>query len=129
MLSRHSPNSLRILRLGAFHFVLNFLLMILCAGVLLWSMVDRSYNTFSLALILSLFWLASVGLFYFLFRASTCPECLSRIWIKKGSGKHPLVGRFLGLSSRLGVAVSVLLGRRFLCPDCGRLVNPHTKRR
>jgi len=127
MFFRQSPHSRKILRWGAFHFVTNYVILILCVFLLLYGLTYRSFDILRLSLGLSLLWLLSVCLFYGLFRSSTCPDCLSRIWTKKGTRKHFEAARFLGLSCRLNVAVSVLLRRKYQCPDCGQLFHCRKK--
>ena len=127
MFSRHSPHSRKAMRSGAFHFVANCVILFLCLWLLLYGMIYRSFDILRISLALTLFWLLSVCLFYSLFRSSTCPNCLSRVWSKKGTRVHQDTARFMGLSSRLSIAVSVILSRKFQCPDCSKILKIHKK--
>ena len=120
--SRHSPTSLKLLRLGSYHFLINIVLMILSLGLLVFGLIGQTYQWLQAGLVICAFWLLSVCFFHF-GRSSTCPECLARTWGKRAYRKHHRAKRFIGLSHRLTIATSTISHKNYHCPDCGEIIS------
>ena len=125
--SRYSSSSLKSLRLGSYHFLINIALMILGLGLMVDSLIHRNFLWLEAGLAITAFWLLSVCFFH-LSRTSTCPECLARTWRKRAHRKHPRAKRFIGLSHRLTIAIATISHKNYHCPDCGEVISTNKTR-
>ena len=116
---QRSPKALFLLRFGAFHFVVNLVLMLLGPGLVLLGMMLHADELIVWGLVLVLLWMLSFLTFLLLNHSWSCPLCLGRVWLRTGCRRHHKAAHCLGLSYRLGVATSVILCKKYRCPYCG----------
>jgi len=116
---QQSTESLRTLKLGACHFLLNIILALVGCGFLAAGLIVQVNQWIWTGSALMAFWMLSLLLFFILSYSWTCPLCMGRLWVKTGCRRHRKAVQALGVSYRLGVATSVLTGKHYRCPYCG----------
>lgn len=116
---QQSVQSLRSLRLGAYHFLLNILLAIAGCGLIAAGLIAGVNEWIWSGSAIMAIWAVSVFAFFILSYSWKCPLCLGRLWVKTGCRRHRKAVQSLGISYRLGVATSALKGKAYRCPYCG----------
>lgn len=118
---QRSARSLRLLRVGAYHFLLNILIgsSAIC-GVAYgaWMLEERVVY---LGVAGAILWALSTCVFFFKGLSLKCPLCMNQVWAGRKCQKHSKAKPALGLSYRLGVAISIVFKGRYRCPYCGEL--------
>ena len=119
MHQHRSARTLRSLKLGAAHFVLNIFLLL--AGILL-----TAYGVFIGGLLWTYFglgacglWLISFSLFAIKSASVRCPVCMVPVLSKKRCQKHRNAKPALGVSYRTELSVSILCRGHYRCIYCG----------
>ena len=116
---QQSTQSLRSLKLGACHFLLNIILALVGSGFLAAGLIVTIKDWIWTGSALMAIWVLSVFLFFILNYTWTCPLCMGRLLVKTGCRRHRKAVQALGVSYRLGIASSVILGKAYRCPYCG----------
>ena len=116
---QQSSQSLRSLRFGAFHYIINILLAATGVGLIAAGMITDVEQWIRTGAILFGVWAISILLFFILSYSWKCPLCMGRVWVKTGCRRHKKAVQTLGISYRLGVAASTMLGKPYRCPYCG----------
>jgi len=124
-----SPESLRALRLGAFHFFLNGLLMLAGLGYTLAGVIIQQKDWIFGGLSILALWTVSVLFFFIINSTWKCPLCLGKLWVNTGCRRHRKAVQSLGISYRLGVAISIAIGKSYRCPYCGEPFSTTKSRR
>ena len=118
-----SKQALRSLRGRAYHFLINIFLGAVIILLISYSVLTHSIiyahiglGTFTLFILLSV-------LFTIKSQSQTCPLCKTAFWSNLKCARNHKVKPTLGLSYRLGVAVSIVTQGRYRCPFCGESFN------
>ncbi len=116
---QQSTKSLRSLRISALHFLLNVVLAFVACGYVVAGLILDTKEWVWTGSIVFAAWVVSALLFFMMSYSWKCPLCMGRLWVKTGCRRHRNAVRSLGISYRLGVALSALVGKQYRCPYCG----------
>lgn len=116
---QRSKHALRLLRRGAYHYMLNGLLGLAALGAVVHSVIHQDEMGLYVGLGLMALWLLSMGVFFLKGAALRCSLCMAPLWSNRKCQKHRKVKPVLGVSYRLGIAASVVFKGAYRCPYCG----------
>jgi len=116
---QRSAYSLRQLRRGAYHFLLNVVLGITGICAVGYSVYHNNEAWLYMSLGLLAFWLFSLLTFFIKGSNLRCSLCMSPLWLSRKCQRPKNVKPAFGISYRLGLALGVVFKGRYRCPYCG----------
>lgn len=116
---QRSSYALKLLKMGAVHFMLNLLLGCAALSTIGYYFYQNDQTGVYMGLGMIVVWLLSMLAFAIRGAALKCSLCMSPIWSGRKCQKHSKVKPALGVSYRLGVAMGVLFKGSYRCPYCG----------
>ena len=129
MHKQRSLKALRALNIGAYHFVFNILLAIGAIGYFLYSAVLYDERGIMIGGGLAVLWLLSALIFFLKGASLRCSLCMNPVWAGRKCQKHSKAKPALGVSYRLGIALSVIFKGCYRCPYCGESFSARKSRK
>ena len=117
---RHrSRSTLRRFKLLAWHFLFNIFFVAVWVGVLLYGALQDQRHLLIAGVSMMGGWVFSVIVFFVRRSSVRCPLCMAPTWGSQKCVRNTKAKRALGLSYRLGVAISMITKGHYRCPYCG----------
>ena len=95
---QQSPQSLRSLRLGACHFLLNIILAMAGLVFVGAGLIIHNKDWIWTGAAIMTVWVVSIFLFFILSYSWKCPLCMGRLWVNTGCRRHQKAVQPLGVS-------------------------------
>lgn len=129
MHQQRSKSTLRDLRFRAILFLTNLSALVTAVALLATSLFLDRDDLLKVGFAFFILYLLSFLLFTVLSFNWKCPLCVGAVWKNTTCRRNKNAVKFLGISYRLGVAVSALTGQPYRCPYCGEKFSTTKTRR
>lgn len=116
---QRSLKAQRALRFGAWHFIFNLLVAVAAMVCVVYGLYLHDQFVVYYGVGLLVFWVVSLIFFFIKGAGQRCSLCMNPIWAGRKCQKHSKVKPALGVSYRLGTAVSIICRGHYRCPYCG----------
>ncbi len=126
---QHSNRTLKSLRYGAVHFLLNLCLVFISAALLIAGFAIHQDILLWSGAGIGVLTIISVITFFILSLSWHCPLCMGKIWVRSGCRRHRNAKSAWGISYRLHIALAVLFSKSYRCPYCGEPFSTSKTRR